>query len=204
VLNPEQPIANVTGKNTQFTIEMRVERGIGYMPREALQEGKVDIGTIALDAVFTPVRRVNYEVENMRVGDRTDFNRLRIFVETDGTLLPREALSRAVEIMIQQLKAVVGFKEEMEEAVDDSMRAPGMLEAPKPRIHAEDSESMKTRIDTLNLSARTQNALNIAGIRTVGGLARKREEDILSIEGLGAKGLQEIRRALSNFGITLK
>lgn len=202
VLNPEQVIANVTGKNS-FVVEMRVERGIGYMPREVLQENKVDIGTIALDAVFAPVRRVNYEVENMRVGDRTDFNRLKIFIETDGTLPPRDALSRAIEIMIQQLKAVVGFKEETEEDMDENGATPAALETPKAS-RADDAEAMKVRIDTLNLSPRTQKALTGAGIRTVGGLARKHEDDILSIEGLGSKGLQEIRRALSNFGITLK
>lgn len=204
ILNPEQYIAEVTGKNASFQMELRVERGIGYMPREVLQENKVDIGTIALDAVFTPIRRANYEVENMRVGDRTDFNRLRIFVETDGTLSPRDALSRSIEIMIQQLKAVVGFKEESDEADEDAHATPAALEGSKSNNMSDDAESMKTRIDMLTLSARTQNALSTAGIRTVGGLARKREEDILSIEGLGAKGLQEIRRALSNFGITLK
>lgn len=203
VLNPEQVIANVTGKGS-FVVEMRVERGIGYMPREVLQEGKVDIGTIALDAVFAPVRRVNYEVENMRVGDRTDFNRLKIFIETDGTLPPRDALSRAIEIMIQQLKAIVGFKEEADEDMMEGNGTPAALESPKAHGRADDAEAMKIRIDTLNLSQRTQKALTAAGIRTVGGLARKHEDDILSIEGLGSKGLQEIRRALSNFGITLK
>src|SRR5216684_281235 len=111
ILNPENHIASVTGKTT-FELEIRAERGLGYIPKEQHQKERVDIGTIALDAIFSPIRRVNYEVENMRVGDRTDFNRLRIVIETDGTLAPREALERSIETMIHQLKAVVGFKEE--------------------------------------------------------------------------------------------
>jgi DNA-directed RNA polymerase subunit alpha len=205
ILNPDQHIVEVTGKGVELSMELVVEMGLGYVPREVHQEEKVDIGTIALDATFTPIRRVNYEVENMRVGNRTDFNRLRIFIETDGTFSPREALEKSIETMIHQLKAVIGFKEEaapapqiMPAAKDDTDRSERAMQSEA------DSEAMKVRIDSLNLSARTVNALSVAGIRTVGGLARKKEEDILAVEGLGVKGLQEIRRALSNFGITLK
>lgn len=200
VLNPEQHIAEVTGK-AQFTIEMTVERGLGYVSKEILQKDRVEIGVIALDAIFTPIRRVNYEVENMRVGDRTDFNRLRIFVETDGTISAKEALEKAIEIMINQLKAIVGFKEEEIELPEESPIELPVAEEEKKEI---DAEFLKTRIDDLELSARTANALDGANIRTVGGLVRKREEDILAIEGIGQKGLQEIKRALSNFGVTLK
>src|ERR1700722_14978828 len=111
VLNPEQVIAELSGKAT-LEMELRVERGLGYISKEAHQKERVEIGTIALDAVFSPIRRVNYEVENMRVGDRTDFNRLRILIETDGTLAPREALESSIETMVHQLKAIIGFKEE--------------------------------------------------------------------------------------------
>jgi DNA-directed RNA polymerase subunit alpha len=184
---------------------MTVEKGLGYIPREVLQQDKVEAGTIALDAAFTPIRRVNYEVENMRVGDRTDFNRLRILIETDGTMLPREALEKSIEIMIHQLKAVIGFKEkEIELPPAENEVEESVSEVVEEENKEDDSEVLKTRIDSLNLSARTLNALSSANIRTVGGLARKREEDVLSLEGLGAKGLQEVKRALSNFGITLK
>ena len=206
VLNPDLQIAELTDKNSELDVELIVERGLGYISKEILQKDKVDIGVIALDAIFTPIRRVNYEVENMRVGDRTDFNRLRMFIETDGTILPREALERAIEIMINQLKSIVGFKEE-EIEIPQTEGEPALVEGteeiimPKEEI---DSEFLKTRIEFLDLSARTVNALSGANIRTVGGLARKSENDILAFEGLGAKGLQEIKRALSNFGIILK
>jgi len=203
VLNPEQYIAELTDKNAHLEIEIHIEQGLGYVSKEALQKDKVEIGSIAVDAIFTPIRRVNYEVENMRVGDRTDFNRLRLFIETDGTLTPKEALERAIEIMITQLKAVVGFKEEEAELPEDVETHEGVSEI-VPEQQEVDAEFLKTRIESLDLSQRTVNALSNANIRTVGGLARKREDDILAIEGLGQKGLQEIKRALSNYGITLR
>ncbi len=194
-------IAEITGKVT-LEIELRAERGLGYIPKEAHQKERVDIGTIALDAIFSPIRRVNYEVENMRVGDRTDFNRLRILIETDGTLAPREALERSIETMIHQLKAVVGFKED--EAGEAPMGEPELRGAREDKSMAMDSEMLKTRITELNLPQRVEAALDNASIRTVGGLVRKREDDLLAIEGLGQKGLQDIKRSLSNLGLTLR
>ena len=198
ILNPEQPIAEITGK-TALEMEVNVERGLGYVPKEVHQKERVDIGTIALDAIFSPIRRVNYEVENMRVGDRTDFNRLRLVIETDGTITPREALEKSIETMIHQLRAVVGFKEE--EVIEEEVKE----EAPVRRDEkVADAEMLKTRISELNLPPRVEQALDDASIRTVGGLVRKREDDLLAIEGLGQKGLQDIKRALSNMGLTLR
>lgn len=200
VLNPEQKICEITGKIT-LELELRAERGLGYISKEQHQKDRVDIGTIALDAIFSPIRRVNYEVENMRVGDRTDFNRLRLVIETDGTLEPREALERSIETMIHQLKAVVGFKEESmpELAMDDNQ-----IMMREDKGTPMDAEILKTRITELSLPQRVEDALDEASIRTVGGLVRKREDDLLAIEGLGQKGLQDIKRALSNLGLTLR
>ncbi|MSR71202.1 MAG: DNA-directed RNA polymerase subunit alpha [Candidatus Taylorbacteria bacterium] len=201
ILNPELPIANVTEKSAELSIDITVEKGLGYVPKDILEKDRVDIGNITLDAIFTPIRRVNYEVENMRVGDRTDFNRLKIFIETDGTITPSEALSQSITIMISQLKAIVGFKEE--EPVVSSEK----IEENKKAVDSKkelDVEFMKTRTDSIGLSPRTVKALANANIRTVGGLARKKEADIMEIEGLGTKGIQEIKKSLSNYGITLK
>lgn len=201
ILNPEQYLMDVTDKSTNIDMDVHVELGLGYVPKEVHQKEKVEIGSIALDAVFTPIRRVNYEVENMRVGDRTDFNRLRLFIETDGTLTPKEALEKSIEIMITQLKAVIGFKEETLESTPESheeMVVEGSAE------REPDVDFLKTRIESLDLSPRTVNALAGANIRTVGGLVRKREVDILEIEGLGQKGLHEIKQVLEGEGITLK
>lgn len=202
VLNPEQQIATVTGK-IPFEMELRVERGLGYVAKEVHQKERVDIGTIALDATFAPIRRVNYEVENMRVGDRTDFNRLRILIETDGTLSPREALEKSIQTMIHQLKSIVGFKEEEVEDMSSSMSSE-VSHKVVDKANAPDAELLKTRMTELKLPQRVEQALDNASIRTVGGLVRKREDDLLSIEGLGQKGLQDIKRALSNLGLTLR
>jgi DNA-directed RNA polymerase subunit alpha len=201
LLNSNSYICEVTDK-ASFNAEFRVERGLGYVPREMLKKERVEIGEISLDAIFSPIRRVNYEVENMRVGDRTDFNRLRISIETDGTISPRAALEQSIEIMITQLKAVVGFREE--ELPSENLASSAMSDTQSAQNTAETAEAMKTRIEDLELSARTISSLEKANIRTVGGLARKKEEDLMEIEGLGPKSIQEIKRALANFGIILK
>lgn len=199
VLSKDAPIATITDKGTTLTIEMKIEKGLGYISKEVLQKGKVDIGTIAVDAIFTPIRRVNYEVENMRVGDRTDHNRLKISIETDGTITPREALEKSIEIMINQLKAIVGFREE-----ELSMGEMGVGEGEEMKEKEGEEDVAKMKVENLDLSTRTANALAAANIRTVSGLSRKKEEDLLALEGLGEKGIQEIKRALGNLGIVLK
>jgi len=199
VLNPEQIVADLTNKNASIDIEMQVEKGLGYIPKDVLQKDKMGVGTIALDAAFTPIRRVNYEVENMRVGDRTDYNKLKIDIETDGTITPRKALEDSIDIMISQLQAVVGFKEE-EVVVEEPEEEAPVVEEEVPV----DTDSLKTRIESLELSTRTANALEAANIRTVGGLVRKKEGDLLELKGLGSKGIDEIKDALAKFGTTLK
>ncbi len=204
VLNPELYIAELTDKSASLSIEMRVERGLGFMTREMHEKGKVEIGTIAVDAIFTPIRRVSYEVENMRVGDKTNHNRLRMLIETDGTITPREALESSIKIMIEQLSAIIGFSEEAV-AAHIAPKSETTESADEEDGEKNDmSEVLKTRIDTLDFSTRTLNALTDAGIRTLGGLARKKKEDLLEVEGMGEKGIQEIKRILSNHGITLK
>ncbi len=202
VLNQDLYIAELTDKNATLNIEIRVEKGLGFVPRDMHAKDKMDIGTIAVDAIFTPIRRVSYEVENMRVGDKTNHNRLRMLVETDGTITPREALESSIRIMIEQLSAIIGFTETVAEAATETVSADSSDSSADTKDDM--SEVLKTRIDTLDFSTRTLNALTDAGIRTLGGLARKKKEDLLEIEGMGEKGIQEIKRILSNYGITLK
>ena len=201
ILNPDLHIATVTGK-VNLNIEMTIEKGLGFIPKEVLQKEKVDVGTINVDAIFTPIRRVAYEVENMRVGDKTNHNRLRISIETDGTLTPREALSKCIEIMINQLKAIVDFKEPEEEVKVEKK----VVNEDKDEDKKGDdfTDVLKTRTDSLDLSTRTLNALTAANIRTLGGLARKKREDLLEVEGIGEKGITEIKKVLSKFGLNLK
>lgn len=199
ILNPDQHIAEVTGASTTLNISMTIQKGLGYSTREELQKEKVEVGSIVLDAIFTPIRRVNYEVEDMRVGDRTDHNRLRITIETDGSISPRNALESSINIMIRQLQAIVGFKEVLSES--ETEKAPIKEKTKKEEI---DPEVLKTRIETMNLTTRTANALNTANIRTLGGLVRKKEEDLLDVDGLGEKGIQEIKKVLMDNGLSLR
>lgn len=208
ILSPDQYICEATDKKTELNMEIYVQKGLGYVSKEDIQKEKMSVGHIALDAVFTPIRRVSYEVENMRVGDSTNYNRLRIAVETDGTYTAREAVEKSIEIMILQLQSIHDFKgldekpEEIIEAVEKEIK--DVHDEKESAEGEEEKETMKTRIEDLNLSTRTLNALANAKIRTVGGIARKTSEDLLGIEGMGDKGLQEIKRTLSNFGILLK
>lgn len=199
IMNKEQYICESTAKSVDIAIEITVEKGLGYVPREVLQKDKAEIGTIALDASFTPIRRASYEVENMRVGDRTDHNRLRIAIETDGTITPHDALESAIHTMITQLQAVVGFRAEV---VETPAVPVATEEAPAEEVDTTDAT--KVKIEDLKLSTRTENALISASIRTAGGLARKSEDDLLATDGLGEKGIAEIKKALADLGLSLK
>ncbi len=203
IMNPDLPLAALTEKSANLNVEMTIERGLGYLAKETLQHDRSETGLIFLDATFTPIRRASYEVENMRVGNRTDYNRLRFMIETDGTITPHQALEKSIEIMIHQLKAVVGFKEpEPEEEMAVASEPANARVVPTEK--KEQSEILKTRIEDLDLSTRVLKALADEGIRTIGGLVRKKEEDLLGISGMGEKGLREIKKALGNLGLNLR
>ncbi len=195
ISNPEAYLCEISGKNG-IELEATIERGLGYIAREQLTKEKVDIGTIALDATFTPIRRVNYEVENMRVGDRTDFNRLRILIETNGTVTPREALEKSIEIMIHQLKSVIGFQEEVESSESSEVLLGGSAVVGK--------DPSKLKIDEMGLSSRTATALADGGVKTVAGLLRKTASALKELDGVGDKAVTEITEALEKLGLELK
>lgn len=212
IVNPDAHIASLTTKQAVLSLEATVEKGLGYIPREMISKEKVDVGVMTLDAIMTPIRRVNYEVENMRVGDRTDYNRLRIIIETNGTITPNDALRRSVEILIRQLQAMIGFLptvnivQEAPSAIPADVETTELAEE-QTRTEKEPGsgeDPLKIRVEDLNLSSRTLNVLSEAGIRTVGGLVKKREEDLMELGGFGKKSVQEIKRALGYFGLTLK
>lgn len=221
VLNKNQVIATLTDKNAKLEMKITVEKGLGYVPKEVLKKDKLETGVLMLDAAFTPVRRVNYEIENMRVGEKTDYNKLRFTIETDGSISPREAFEASIKTLIKQLSAIVKISDkEMDSIIKESKEKQQkqeevrlereeerkiVIEPEEEKVEeSSEEDSLKTRIEELTLSSRTLNALSKASIRTVGGLARKKEEDLLNIEGIGDKGINEIRRALGNFGLILK
>ena len=205
VINKDVLIANLTAKEASINIEITVERGLGYLPKEALQKEKMEVGVIALDAIFSPIRKVNYDVENMRVGDRTDYSRLRFAIETDGTMNPKEALEISCRILIEQLRGALGESDEKQELAEEEKAEKENVVGEKEKESAgTEEDALKIRVEDLNLSTRTLNALSNNGIRTVGGLVKKREQELLELEGLGGKAIKEIRRSLGKLGLSLK
>lgn len=207
VVNPEQHIATLTDKKAVLAMDLTVERGVGYQPVEARQKEKVEIGVVALDAAFSPLRLVNYEVENMRVGERTDFNRVRFHIETDGSIAPREAFSAASKILQDQFAVLAGALAERERHAETEAEAAA---TPIPTDETEDTaesfedQVLKKQVEDLELSTRTLNTLLESGMKTVGMLAKKTEKKLREIEGMGDKGVVEVKKALGNLGLTLK
>jgi DNA-directed RNA polymerase subunit alpha len=202
LINKDTPVATLSSKKSNLNIEATVESGLGYVPVESRSKDKVEVGTIAMDAAFSPVRHVNYEVENMRVGDRTDYNKLRLTIETDGSLMPLEALTEAAKTLEGQFH-IIG------EGVSEDRPLGGIMarsaeRAPVEEKDEDENETTKMKIEDLGISNRTQNALREAGIKTVGGLSRKKESALRETEGLGEKGISEIKTALSGLGLSLK
>ncbi len=204
IANPSQHIADLAD-NGSLEFEAVIERGLGYVPRDSITKERVNTGIIALDTTFTPVRRINYEVENMRVGDRTDFNRLRILIETNGTITPREALEHSIEIMVNQLRAIIGFQEPQEQQKIETTSD----ESKEIKIEKKDSTSTekdltKIKLDELGLSTRIVSTLSEARISSVAGLIRKTPPTLKEIDGIGDKAVEEIEDALKKIHLSLK
>ncbi|MBI2451280.1 MAG: DNA-directed RNA polymerase subunit alpha [Parcubacteria group bacterium] len=191
VITKDVHIVTLSDPTSQFEMEIEISRGLGFQPSEFLKREKIEIGAIAVDAIFSPIRKVNYEVEDMRVGERTDFNRLSLFVETDGSISPEEAFISASKILVDHFSFLKDFQE-----------SGGKEKEKKEMIEIEDI--LKTKVSDLNLSIRTLNALNESGIKTVGGLIKKTESSLGEIGGLGEKGIKEIKKALGKLNLTFK
>lgn len=205
VVNPDLFLATLTKKGASLHIEMQVETGVGYVPREKRNPEKMEVGAIALDAIFTPVRKVNFEVEDMRVGTETNYNRLRVTIETDGSVTPQEAWHSAIAILQNQFAALLALPMEGEGQSALTLHPftfQKKSETPSPRLSEE--EYLKMRVADIGVSSRTVRVLEAAGIKTVGGLVRKSPDDLRSLDGIGDKALQEIRRILGTMGLSLK
>jgi DNA-directed RNA polymerase subunit alpha len=163
-------IATLTDKKSELEIEFQVEKGFGYVLSDQEKSEKLEIGQIAIDAIFTPIRIVNFRVENMRVGKRTDFDRLFIDIETDGTIDPEQALSQSAEILVNHFSQI------------------NQKEAPQ--------EKESVRVEDLKIGARTIKVLLNNKIETSEDLATKTEEFLMGLEGMGEKGIKEIKKAL--------
>ena len=195
IVNPNLHIATLD-RGGKLKMEMTVKKGRGYCPAERNVEDDQPIGVIPIDAIFSPIRRVNFKVEPARLGRQTDYDRLILEVETDGTITPDEAVSQGAQILREHFSLFISFDEmqcEEEEKVDE---------------HLEEMRANLLRsVDELELSVRSQNCLNRANIRTIADLVQKTEMDMLKTRNFGKKSLNEIRGVLEdmelNFGMDL-
>ena len=200
VINPDQVIATVTDKKTTLEMEIEVGRGLGYVPVEQQKREDKEIGVIAVDAIYTPIERVNYNVEDMRVGKRTDYNKITLEIKTDSSISPKDAMTKAVDILINQFSALAGFETEKEVVEEVIPEKEAVVEEVK-----EVADPMKIKVEELKgLSARTLKALEEAGIAKVKDIAKMNDVQLGEVKGMGEKGIKEIKKAVGEFGITLK
>lgn len=191
VLNPELHIATLTEK-TRLAIEMEVGRGRGYVPAERNKKEGQPIGVIPIDAIFTPVKKVNYHVENTRVGQITDYDKLIMEIWTNGSVSPEETLLYGANILQKHLDIFVDFgklpeEEEEEESAEEKERL----------------EKLSTPVSEIELSVRSANCLREARIKTIGDLVKKKENDMLKYRNFGKKSLSEINGLLHKMGLSL-
>ncbi len=214
IVNPELVIANLTDAKSELTLTVVAKNGRGYVPVENRETENRDLGEIAVDAIFTPVERVSFRVENVRVGQETEYHKLIMTIRTDGTLTPREALSQAASILEDHFKNLVTDLKERLTVVRESApvveqvvaAVPAKEDAPVSEGSAQDKsfEGKSLPILRFPVSTRIQNILEKEGVRTVAGLMQKTHSQLLAMEGLGEKAVQEVETALQDMGLSLR
>ncbi len=193
ILNPDHTIATLS-RDAKLSMEMSVKTGRGYVPAEKNREEHQPIGTIPMDAIFSPIKKVNYTVTNARVGQITDYDKLTLEVWTDGSLTPEEAVAHAAKILKDQLSIFITFEEGEEE--ETSVQEP--IGETEPL-----NENLFRSVDELELSVRSANCLKHADIKLIGDLVQKTEAEILATKNFGRKSLNEIKEILAEMGLSL-
>ena len=195
ILNPDLEIANLSEKG-KLEVTLTIGRGRGYVPAELNRGPEHTIGVIPVDSIFSPVRRVTYDVEAARVGQRTDYDKLRLDVTTDGSITPRDAIGQAAEILIRQLAIFTDI-----EKIEGFGEAAAAAEAAEPSL-AHGMENFP--IEELELGVRSYNCLKRVGIETIGDLVTKTESELAAIPNFGKKSIEEVKETLSTHGLTLR
>lgn len=191
ILNPDLHIATLSG-NASLSIEMQISSGRGYVLAEDLKVENAPIGTIFLDANFSPVSKVAFRVSDTRVGQRTDYNRLELEIWTDGSLHPEDAMAYAAKLLVDHFELFINFEgdlEASEEVIQDEE-------------HQRIAQLLRTRVDDLELSVRSSNCLRMANILTLADLVRNKETDMLKYKNFGRKSLVELNDVLTGLGLS--
>lgn len=192
VLNPEQHIATLS-EGGRLSMELSVRTGYGYVPAERNKTANMPVGTIPIDAMFSPVRRVNYTVTNARVGQRTDYDKLTLEVWGDGSVAPADAVAYAAKILKEQVQIFINFDEEAEPEYEEDSAQNEILQ----------NENLYRSVDELELSVRSANCLQNANIKLIGELVQKTEADMLKTKNFGRKSLREIKEILATMNLQL-
>lgn len=191
VLNPEHHIASL-GDNGKFHAQIKVTFGRGYLPAEEQEQDALGVGTIAMDALYSPIERVNYNVSAARVGQRTDYDALTLEVWTDGSVRPEESVALAAKIIKEQMQVFINFDEEISPVEEKVETTSTTL-----------NENLFRSVDDLELSVRSANCLKNANIRHIGELVVRSEAEMLKTKNFGRKSLNEIKEILSEMGLGL-
>ena len=192
IMNPDQTIATLSGKDAKLYMELTITKGRGYISAEKNKSDSFPIGVIAIDSIYTPVERVNVTVENTRVGQVTDYDKLTLDVYTNGSLSPDEAVSLAAKVLSEHLSLFIDLSE-------NAKTAEVMVEKPDD----DKEKALEMSIDELELSVRSYNCLKRAGINTVQELISKSPEDMMKVRNLGRKSLEEVLAKLKDLGLEL-
>ncbi|BAI81200.1 DNA-directed RNA polymerase, alpha subunit [Deferribacter desulfuricans SSM1] len=193
VLNPDQHIATITNPETEVYMELYVERGIGYVPSEEIKDKFDDIDVIPVDAIYTPIKKVNYVVENARVGQSTDYDKLIFELETDGSIKPVDAIAFAAKIIKDQMEFFINFDEPVYEEVEEEEKEDNSYIL----------ELLDKSIEELELSVRAYNCLKNANIKTLADLCEKTDAELLKTKNFGRRSLEEIKKVLAELGLSL-
>lgn len=199
VVNKNTPILTLTNKDAELNMELTVSTGYGLESSEERKEEKLPIGTISLDAFYSPVRKVSYDIEEMRIGERTDYNKIIMTIKTDGTIKPEEAFQNAAGILKNQFAFLEEEKLEAEKEEKEEK------EEKKTKKKAKKSKSASDiSVDDLELPTRVVNILKDNRIKTAAGLTQRKKETLVDTEGLGEKSVEKIDKALSKYDLELK
>jgi DNA-directed RNA polymerase subunit alpha len=196
ILNPELEIANLSDRG-RLEMTLTIGRGRGYSPAEMNRGPQHTIGVIPIDSIFTPVRRVSYQVESARVGQRTDYDKLSLDITTDGSVEPKDALAEAAEILMHQPAIFTDI-----DAIDVSR--PSADSQPDSRDRADAHPMENFPIEELELGVRSYNCLKRVGIETIGDLVMKTENELAAIPNFGKKSIEEVKETLAQHGLNLR
>lgn len=202
ILNPDLKITSITKKSTKLNIELRIEKGVGYVPVSSRKKADKDVGLILVDAIYSPVRKVRYDVESTRVGQKTDLDKLIVEIETNGSIVAEDALKFAANVLKSYFELFLVEGEEVES--DFSSDYKSVKE--KEMVEAEEEEAKKetyTPIEILNFSPRTLNSLINGGIGSIEQLVKCNPSKLGNLRGFGKKAMDEVADALATRGLKL-